>query len=113
MSTEASLERKASATLRTLEGLFRARPVDGLVGFELQQLGEGFPAVFAAQSLLLLTLLLCLSLVGLSLYNTLGSGGVSWVNVIWIVWFCLVVRVVLILPELISVLTRVRRHPVG
>lgn len=92
MSTEASLERKASATLRTLEGFFRARPVDGLVGFELQQLGERFPAVFAAQRLLLLTLLLCLSLVGLSLCNTLGSGGVSWVDIIWIVWFRLTER---------------------
>ncbi len=83
---EASLERKASATLRAVEGLLCIGPVDGLVGFELQQLGEGFPAVFAAQRLLVLTLTLLLrsAPMGLGLCNTPRSGGVSLVTVIWI-----------------------------
>lgn len=81
---EASLEREASATLRTVEGLLSGGAMDSLVGFELQQLGEGFPAVFAAQRLLVLTLTLLpgSSPRGLELYSTLRSGGVSWVTVI-------------------------------
>lgn len=85
---EAALERKASATLRAVEGLLCVCPVDGLVGFELQQLAEGFPAVFAAQRLLVLTrtLLLRSASMGLGLYNTFRSSGVSWVTVVWIFW---------------------------
>lgn len=86
--TEASLERKASATLRAVEGLLSARFMDGLVGFELQQLGEGFPAVFAAQRLLVLTLILLLrSGPRVELHGTFTSVGVSWVRISWI--FCL------------------------
>jgi len=59
---EASLEREASAALRAVEELLGVGPVDGLVGLKLQQLGEGFPAVFAAQRLLDLTLTLTLTL---------------------------------------------------
>lgn len=71
-----------------MEGLLGIRPVDGLVGFELQQFGKGFPAVFAAQRLLVLTLtlLLCSTSVRLGLYNTFSSGGISWVTIIWIFW---------------------------
>lgn len=83
---EASLERKASATLRAVEGLLCVGPVDGLVGFELQQLGEGFPAVFAAQRLLVRTLLLRSTSMRLGLYNAFRSDGVSWVTVVWIFW---------------------------
>lgn len=79
MSVEAALEGEASATLRAVKGLLCARPVDGLVGFELQQLGEGFPAVFAAQRLLVLTWTLFHSTsIRPALYNTLRSGCVSW-----------------------------------
>lgn len=81
--TEASLERKASATLRAVERLLSARSMDGLVGFELQQLGEGFPAVFAAQRLLVLTLILLLRSGprGVELHGTFTSVAVSWVNI--------------------------------
>lgn len=93
---EASLERKASATLRAAEGLLSVRSVDSLVGFELQQLGEGFPAVFAAQRLLFLTLSLLLRSAPsrLELYSTFRSGGVSRVTLIWIFWLQLTERIV-------------------
>lgn len=92
-----------------MEGLLSIRPMDDLVGFELQHLGEGFPAVFAAQRLLVLTLLLHSTSMGPGLYNTFRSGGESWVTVIWILWFQLVVWVVIIvLTWIISVLTRIR-----
>lgn len=81
---EAALEGKPSATLGAVEGLLSARLVDGLVGFELQQLGEGFPAVFAAQRLLTLTRLLHLALAGLGLCKPFRSGGVAWVTITWI-----------------------------
>lgn len=83
---EASLEQKTSATLRAVEGLVCVGPVNSLVGFELQQLGEGFPAVFAAQRLLVLalTLLLRPTTRGLELNRTFRTGSVSWV--IWIFW---------------------------
>lgn len=93
---EASLERKASATLRAAEGLLSVGSVDSLVGFELQQLGEGFPAVFAAQRLLVLTpsLLLRSAPSRLELYSTFRSGGVSSVTLIWIFWLKLTERIV-------------------
>lgn len=74
---EASLERKPSVTLRTVERLLCVRPMHSLVGFELQQLGEGFPAVFAAQRMLVLTMTVLLhsASMGLGLYNTFGSSG--------------------------------------
>lgn len=83
---EAALEGKPSATLGAVEGLLSARLVDGLVGFELQQLGEGFPAVFAAQRLLALTLtrLLHSALAGLGLCNPFRSRGVARVTITWI-----------------------------
>lgn len=88
MGGEAALEGESSATLRAVERFFCACPVDGLVGFELQQLREGFPAVFAAQSLLALTLALPLrsASTGPGLHHTFGPTGVSWVTVIWIFW---------------------------
>lgn len=55
---EGSLVREASTTLRAVEGLLGGGSMDSLVGFEQQQLGEAFPAVFAAQRLLVLTLAL-------------------------------------------------------
>lgn len=85
--------------------------MDGLVGFQLQQLGEGFSAVFAAQRLLVLavTLLLCSTSMGLGLCDTFRSGGESWVTFIWIFWFQLVVWVVIIvLAQVILELTRIR-----
>lgn len=85
--------------------------MDGLVGFELQQLDEGFPAVFAAQSLLGLTLTLLLgsTSTGRGLYHMRRSGGVSWAGVFHIFWLQLVVWIaVLILAHFISVLTRTR-----
>ena len=87
VSTEASLEREASAALGAVERFLRVRLVDGLVRFELQQLGEGFPAVFAAQRLLVLTLTVLprSASVGLGLCGALRSGGESWVAVVWIV----------------------------
>lgn len=52
---EASLQGKASATLGADEGFRCAGPVDGgLVSFELRRRAERLPAVFAAQSFLLL-----------------------------------------------------------
>lgn len=86
--TEASLERKASATLRAVEGLLSVGSMDSLVGFELQQLGEGSPAVFAAQRLLVLTLILLLRSAprGVELYGTFTSGGVSWGAISWMFW---------------------------
>lgn len=51
--TEAVLKRKPSATLGTMEGLLCTRSMDSQVGSELQQLGEGLPAVSAAQRMLL------------------------------------------------------------
>ena len=89
VSVEASLEGEASATLGAVEGLLCACPVDGLVGFELQQLGEGFPALFAAQRLFPLTLTLPRgsNKMGLGLYDTFRSGGVYWVTIFWIFWF--------------------------
>lgn len=93
---EASLERKASATLRAAEGLLSVGSMDSLVGFELQQLGEGFPAVFAAQRLLVLTpsLLLRSAPSRLELYSTFRSGGASSVTLIWIFWLKLTERIV-------------------
>lgn len=81
---EGSLEREAPTTLRAVEGLLSGGSMDSLVGFEQQQLGEGFPAVFAAQRLLVLTRALFphSALRGLELHSTLRSGGVSWVTVI-------------------------------
>lgn len=81
---EASLERKALVTLGTVERFLCVRSMDGLVGFELLQLGESFPAVFAAQRLLVLTLRS--TSVGLELHNAFGSDSESQVTVIWIVW---------------------------
>lgn len=81
---EGSLEREAFSTLRAVEGLLGGGSMDSLVGFEQQQLGEAFPAVFAAQRLLVLTLAPFprSALRGLELHSTLRSGGVSWVTVI-------------------------------
>lgn len=105
---EAALERKASATLGTVEGLLRARAVDDLVGFELQQLGERLPAVFAAQGLLVLTLLLCPTSVEPGFCDTFGSGGVSCV--IWIFWLQLRVWVVVIvLARFFNAVSGIRR----
>lgn len=56
VSTEASLEGEATPTLGADEGLLCVGTVHGLVGFQQQQLAEGFPAEFAAGKLLLLTL---------------------------------------------------------
>lgn len=58
------------------------------MGFELQQLGESFPAVFAAQRLLVLTLtlLLCSASEDLWLRSTFRSGGVTWLAVICFLW---------------------------
>lgn len=58
------------------------------MGFELQQLGESFPAVFAAQRLLVLTLalLLCSASKDLRLRSTFRSGGVTWLTVICVLW---------------------------
>lgn len=86
---EAALEGKPSATLGAVEGLLSVCLVDDLVGFELQQLGEGFPAVFAAQRLLALTLarLLCSTLAGLGLGNSFRSRGIAGVTVSWILCF--------------------------
>lgn len=55
---EAALEGKPSSTLSTVKGLFNSCSMDGLVGFELQQIAEGFLAVFTAQGLLTLAALL-------------------------------------------------------
>lgn len=87
---EATLDCKASPTLRADEGLLCVRLVDGLVGFELQPFGEGLPAVFAAQRLLGLTVLLHSTSIGLGLYNTFRSGGEYWVTLIWIFWLQLI-----------------------
>lgn len=58
------------------------------MGFELQQLGESFPAVFAAQRLLVLTLalLLCSASKDLRLRGTFRSVGVTWLTVICVLW---------------------------
>lgn len=90
MSDEASLEGKASAALDALEGLLGVGPpVHRLLRFELQQLGEGLPALFAAQRL---ALLLRCSLLGLGLHSTFGPSGVPHVTFIWILWFHLAGR---------------------
>lgn len=82
---EASLEGEASAALGAVEGLLGVGPVDGLVGLELQQLGEGFAAVFAAQRAR--TLSLRSAPPGLwGLCGALGPGGESRVAVIRIFW---------------------------
>ena len=86
MCVEAALEREASAALRTVEGFLCVGPVDGLVSFELQQLGEGFPAVSAAQRLLVRTLFICSTSLELGLEDTFRSRGESWVSFIRIFW---------------------------
>lgn len=85
VSVEASLEGKASPALGAVEGFVCIGPMDGLVGFQLQQLTEGLPAQFAAQGLLLLTL--CTNVIRPGLGNRFGSGGVLWVYLIWVFGF--------------------------
>lgn len=83
VSVEASLEGEASAALSAVEGLLCARPVDRHVGFELQQLGEGLPAQFAAQRLL--HDLLIHSTVFRGFHNALRSGGASRVLLVQLI----------------------------
>ena len=85
VSVEAPLEGKASAALRAVEGFLCVGSMDGLVGFELQQLGEGLPAVFAAQRLV--PLALCSNVMRLGLRDGFRSGGVFWVSLIWVFGF--------------------------
>lgn len=54
---QAPLEGEAPPTLRTLKRLLHVGPMDSLVGFELEDLGKCFPAVLAAQGLLVLPLI--------------------------------------------------------
>lgn len=79
VSVEAPLEGEASAALGAEERLLRVGFVDGLVGFQLQQLGEGFPAVLAAQRR---TLPLCPDAERFELRDPFGSDGVLWVAVV-------------------------------
>lgn len=82
MRVQAPLDGEAPPTLGTLERLLHVGPVDGLMRFELEDLGEGFPAVPAAQRLLLPPRVGSLrsSWRRPELEGPFGSGSQSWVT---------------------------------
>ena len=64
MCVQTALESEAPPTLRAVERLLRVCSVHSLMGFELDELGEGLLAVLTAQRLLARTL----ATTGLGLY---------------------------------------------